>query len=119
MPRHPNDAPITQETLSYDDATIDGMTFVEYRDLIAPLMNIVNLGPWAKPWGPLTLMNRWLKKYSRRRIYQVMVVIYRGPKRFRKTQDFAAYATRMLIDKYAESKEYEVLDGSDEARYGR
>ena len=115
MPIHENDPPITKEMLCLKNSDLEAMRPVEYRNLIVPLMNIISTETISKRSGPFGILGEWQKKYTRKRIYEVLVVLYNSHLR---TKNLAAYVTKMLKESYTESNEYEVIDDSDEARYG-
>jgi hypothetical protein len=101
--------------LSKTPEELGAMTPIEYRDLVVPLMNAISTRPFPKRSGPFGILGRWLKSYSRKRIYGVLVSLYKEHKR---TPTIVPLVTAMLKEYYSENVEYEVLDQSDEARYG-
>jgi hypothetical protein len=115
MPRHPNDPILTPEILCLREAELQAMSPVEYRNLVVPLMNALSTTAFPPRGGPFGILGRWTKKYTRKRIYEVLVFLYNGRKR---TDHLVPLVTEMLKEKYTESKPYEELDQSDESLYG-
>ena len=111
--RHPNDPDITPAMLGHTGAELEAMTPVEYRDQVVPIMNALSIGPFPRRGGPFGILGRWLKQYSRKRVYEVLVFLYKGGKR---TDHFVPVVTLRLKEGYSESVEYPELDVG--ARYG-
>jgi len=92
------------------------MDRLNYINLVANIMVAISANPFPERAGPHPLLGSLMKTYTRKRIYEVMVFLYRRGKRI---PNFAGYVKTMLKSGFAESETFEVLDMSNKALYGK